>query len=144
MVTRLLRWERCFGAERGLRERRGAAEAVLAGSSANFLSRPRRRLVAEHRGSPRQGCVGPAVGTRQTWSLSPRGWHGSHWSVFILFLCSIIFLTQQPPGMERRQPRGDWSQLQQKRKNLEGFLQGECVSSGTFPARAGGAELGLL
>lgn len=98
MVTGLLQWERCFRVERGLRERRGAAEAVLAGSSANFLSRPRRRLVAEHRGSPRQGCAGPAVGTRQTWSPSPRGWHGSHWSVFILFLCSIIFLTQQPPG----------------------------------------------
>jgi len=97
-VTGLLRWERCFGAEKGLRERRGAAEAALAGSSARFLSRPHRRPAAEHGGSPRQGCAGPAAGTRQTWSLSPQGWHGSRWSVFILFLSSIIFLMQRHAG----------------------------------------------
>lgn len=99
MVTGLLRWERRFGEEKGLRERRGAAEAALAGSSADFLSRPHWRLVAEHGGPPGQGCVGAAAGTRQTWSPSPRGRHGSRWSVFILFLCSIKFSSRSnTPG----------------------------------------------
>lgn len=95
---------------------------------------PRRELSpfsfpAERGGSPGQGCTGPAAGTRQIRSLSPRGWHGNLWSVFIVFLCSIIFLTQRPPapGTERRRLWGDRSHLQQNRKNLERLIQGECV-----------------
>lgn len=107
MVTGLLRWERRFGAQRALRAQRGRVQPAPAGSGADFSSPAAAGSQAGGGGAwglpPGTGARGRQRDHGRPGRRSPRGRHGSRWSVFILFRCSVLFLTQRPPrgGAER-------------------------------------------
>lgn len=73
----------------------GSAEGFAGAPGRSRPCRARSRFCSRAAGGrrsteapPGHGRVGPALGTRQTRS------YGSRWSAFILFCCSILFLTQ--------------------------------------------------
>lgn len=154
-MTGLLRWERRFGAQRALRAQRGRVQPAPAGSGADFSSPAAAGSQAGGGGAwglpPGTGARGRQRDHGRPGRRSLRGRHGSRWSVFILFRCSVLFLTQRPPrgGAERereRMLRGGCSHLQQCGTKADGVPAGRarCPPPGFFLARAGGADVGLL
>lgn len=132
-MTGLLRWERRFGAQRALRAQRGRVQPAPAGSGADFSSPAAAGSQAGGGGAwglpPGTGARGRQRDHGRPGRRSPRGRHGSRWSVFILFRCSVLFLTQRPPqgGAERereRMLRGGCSHLQQRGTKADGVPAG--------------------
>lgn len=154
-MTGLLRWERRFGAQRALRAQRGRVQPAPAGSGADFSSPAAAGSQAGGGGArglpPGTGARGRQRDHGRPGRRSPRGRHGSRWSVFILFRCSVLFLTQRPPrgGAERERERGCCGgaapTCSSAGRRQTGSLRGERgAPPGFFLARAGGADVGLL